>query len=59
MSTESYIVRVYRRESGDARSLVGVVEIVETQEKKFFVNFEELRAILNKMTERKAEKEME
>ena len=46
MSMESYIIRVYRREAEDERSLVGTIEIVETQEKKTFVNFEELRDIL-------------
>jgi hypothetical protein len=46
MSTESYIIRVYRREEEDAKNLVGLVEIVETQEKKPFNNFDELRDIL-------------
>ena len=46
MSTESYIIRVYRREAEAERSLVGTIEIVETQEKKSFVNFDELRDIL-------------
>ncbi len=46
MTTENYIVRVYRRTHGIARGLVGMVEIVETEEKKPFVNFEELKAIL-------------
>jgi hypothetical protein len=46
MSTESYIIRVYRREEENARDLVGMVEIVETQEKRPFSNFDELREIL-------------
>lgn len=46
MSMESYIIRVYRREAEDAKSLVGTIEIVETQEKKTFINFDELRDIL-------------
>ena len=46
MSTESYIIRVYRREEKNAKDLVGMVEIVETQEKKSFTNFGELRDIL-------------
>ncbi len=58
MSTESYIIRVYRRKSGDG-SFVGVVEIVETQEKKSFVNFDELRAILNDMTPGRAENKLD
>ncbi len=52
MSTESYIIRVYRREDKDARNLVGTVEVVETQEKKPFNNFDELRAILAQRGER-------
>lgn len=47
MSTESYIIRVYRREAEDEKSLVGTIEIVETQEKKAFNNFDELRHILS------------
>lgn len=47
MSMESYIVRVYRREAEDAKNLIGLVEIVETQEKKAFNNFDELRHILS------------
>ena len=47
MSTENYIIRVYRREAEDAKSLVGTIEIVETQEKKTFANFNELRDILS------------
>ncbi len=46
MPTESYIIRVYRREEENARDFVGMVEIVETQEKKPFNNFDELREIL-------------
>ncbi len=46
MSTDSYIVRVYRREKEGARTLVGTVECVETQEKKPFNSFEELKTIL-------------
>ncbi len=53
MSTESYIIRVYRREDKDTRDLVGTIEVVETQEKKPFTNFDELREILAQRGERR------
>lgn len=46
MASESYIIRVYRREEEDAKSLVGTIEIVETQEKRSFRDFNELKDIL-------------
>lgn len=42
---DSYIVRIYRRNSSNL-NLVGLVELVETNEERVFSNFEELRAIL-------------
>lgn len=50
MSTESYIVRVYRREEDNPQGLVGLVELVETQEKKSFRNLDELLEIFNSRT---------
>lgn len=46
MFTDSYIVRVYRRDTEDLNCLIGLVEIIETQEKKPFNTFDELRVIL-------------
>lgn len=46
MFSDNYIVRVYRRDAEDQNCLVGLVEIVQTQEKKPFYTFDELREIL-------------
>ncbi len=46
MFADNYIVRVYRRDAKDQNRFVGLVEIVETQEKKPFNTFDELREIL-------------
>ncbi len=43
---DNYIVRVYRRDVNDPDKIAGLVELVEAQEKKFFVNYDELREIL-------------
>lgn len=45
---DSYIIRIYRRNSGSPQDLVGLVELVELDEEKAFMNFEELREILNR-----------
>ncbi len=45
---DSYVVRIYRRNSGSPQNLVGLVELVEIDEEKAFTNFEELRAILDR-----------
>ena len=43
---ENYIVRIYRRDE-KLNTVAGVVEVVETQEKKPFTSNEELHAILD------------
>jgi len=43
---DSYVVRIYRRNSSNAQSLAGLVELVDIDEQKAFTCFEELRAIL-------------
>jgi hypothetical protein len=43
---ESYVVRIYRRDAGSPQNLVGLVELVDVNEEKSFVSFDELRAIL-------------
>jgi hypothetical protein len=44
---ENYIVRIYRRDEKDGRKIAGTVEIIEADDKKPFVGFEELRRILD------------
>jgi len=44
---ESYVVRIYRRDSASPQNLVGLVELVEIDEEKSFTSFDELRAILD------------
>lgn len=46
---ENYIVRIYRFEKGNPRSLVGIVESVEGErrEKRAFTNLDDLWEILN------------
>ncbi len=43
---DNYIVRVYRRDSKNPDQIVGLVELVEAEEKKSFANYDELREIL-------------
>jgi hypothetical protein len=43
---DSYVVRIYRRNSSSPQDLVGLVELVEVNQERTFMNFEELRAIL-------------
>jgi hypothetical protein len=43
---DSYVVRIYRRNSSSPQDLVGLVELVEVNQERAFMNFEELRAIL-------------
>ena len=43
---DSYVVRIYRRNSSSPQDLVGLVELVEINQERTFLNFEELRAIL-------------
>lgn len=44
---ESYIIRIYRGERDSPRSFVGILEEVDSEEKKAFANLEELWNILN------------
>ncbi len=44
---DSYVVRIYRRNSGSPQNLVGLVELVEIDEEKAFTSFDELREILS------------
>ncbi len=46
-STNSYVVRIYRRTNNNPRLLVGVVEEAGVKEKKAFHNLYELWDILN------------
>lgn len=48
---ENYIVRVYRRDEFDADGLAGLVEIVETGEKRRFHSLGELMAVLQESTQ--------
>jgi hypothetical protein len=43
---DSYVVRIYRRNSSSSQDLVGLIELVEVNQERAFMNFEELRAIL-------------
>jgi hypothetical protein len=43
---DSYVVRIYRRNSSP-QNLVGPVELVEVDQERAFTSFEELRAILS------------
>ena len=43
---DSYVVRIYRRNSSSPQDLVGLVELVEINQERAFASFEELRAIL-------------
>jgi len=44
---DSYVVRIYRRNSGSPQNLVGLVELVEVNQERVFSSFDELRAILS------------
>jgi hypothetical protein len=45
MSTETYVVRIYRRNGGKAERIVGVAECVETEEIWKFASLQELVSI--------------
>lgn len=47
VGNESYIVRIYRRDSGDPGVVVGTVEEVGVEDKRGFGSFDELRGILS------------
>ncbi len=46
-SCESYIVRIYRREPENPERITGLVEVIETGEKKKFASGDELREIFS------------
>lgn len=52
---ESYIVRIYREEKDDPRSFVGIVEEVDSEERRAFTNLQELWNILNSIKTRPAQ----
>jgi hypothetical protein len=43
---ETYIIRIYRRSADESESIVGILECVETGEKKQFVNCKQLNEII-------------
>lgn len=55
---ESYIVRVYRRNGKDPANVVGLVEIVETRERKAFKNAMEMWEIMSPKTSGKRKRGM-
>jgi len=44
---KNYIIRIYRKERGGRRALVGTAEEVGREGRRAFTNFDELREILN------------
>ena len=48
MPVDSYIARIYRREKGHPRPLVGVVEKVGTRGKRAFTTFDALSEVLSR-----------
>ncbi len=44
---ESYVIRIYRRNRNSPQNIVGLVELIDVDEKKSFASFDELRAILD------------
>ena len=44
---DTYIIRIYRREENESHTLAGTVEEPGIPEKRGFVNFDQLRDILN------------
>ncbi len=51
---DSYVIRIYRRNIEDPRQVVGLVEIISSQEQRSFRTFDELREILNPMMKRQS-----
>ncbi len=47
MTMDSYIVRVYRFDRSKPRAIIGVVEEAGSDDKKAFMNIDELWKILN------------
>ncbi len=52
---DSYVIRIYRRNSED-RQVVGLVEIISSQEQLSFRTFDELREILQPANTKGAKK---
>jgi hypothetical protein len=52
----TYIVRIYQKGDFIRNRLLGIVEKVGAAEKKAFIDFEELREILNPHREKTAQK---
>jgi hypothetical protein len=44
---DSYILRIYRREKDDPRTLVGLVEDIDSKGKRAFTSYDDLWEILN------------
>lgn len=53
---DSYVIRIYRRNSEDPRQVVGLVEIITSQEQRSFRTFDELREILQPANTKGAKK---
>lgn len=45
---ESYIVRIYRGDEGKSRKIVGIIEGIDSEEKRAFENIDDLWRILTK-----------
>lgn len=52
MSSEDYIIRIYRRGKDDPHFLVGILEEVAGEGKHRFTNFSELQNLLGALTPR-------
>ncbi len=50
---ENYIVRIYRRDSGNPFEIAGIVESVEDEKKQAFKNMNELSQILRSPEEKR------
>lgn len=57
MPSQDYVVRIYRCDKKRPRNIIGIVEEVESREKKAFTNIEELWKILNPAGELKIRKD--
>ena len=58
MSEATYIVRVYRHDADNPDAVVGLVEVVETEEKRTFKNSADLLNILTFKRKRRSEEKM-
>jgi len=55
---ESYVIRIYRRDISSPQNLVGLVELVDSDEEKSFMSFDELREILDRKKGKPAHEEL-